>query len=69
MAYDYEVQRGTKNFKSNVAPDLSNIDQVAGKGSRRRPPAEREADVAARWCATFGHKVKYGTCLNCGAAA
>lgn len=70
MRERYEVRDGSKRFTSNVAPDLSNVNtqsmRLAGKGDERRPVQAADADVAARWCVTFGHKPRYGFCLNCG---
>ena len=64
MGKTYTVRNGSTTIRSNLAPDASNIDEISGKGSWRRP--ETATDAAARWCATFGHKIKYGFCLNCG---
>ena len=66
MGLPYTVKQGSTTIRSNLAPDASNIDEISGKGSWRRPADLASTEVAARWCATFGHKIKYGACLNCG---
>jgi hypothetical protein len=37
-----------------------------GKGSDRREPMIPPEEEARRWCQTFGHKIRYGFCTQCG---
>lgn len=70
--YAWNDSKG-REVESNALPDLSNINtgngpltRGAGKGSDRRRSAISEAEISARWCATFGHQPKHGVCRNCG---